>query len=187
MAKELPALSEAVLAQVQKVAKLEKVQKALEIAKRDVQRAMDEQVELCEIPAPTFMEEKRAQSVLERMKAYGLTDVRMDDIGNVIGVRKGTVEDGPILVLGAHMDSVFSIDTDVTVKKDGIRVSVITARAYVLFCRFSEVWKKPILRPRVTFGLWVPWVKKATAISAVPSIWLRTIRLTALSLLTLPT
>ena len=84
---------------------------------------MDEQVELCEIPAPTFMEEKRAQSVLERMKAYGLTDVKMDEIGNVIGVRKGTVEGGPILVLGAHMDSVFSIDTDVTVKKDGIRYS----------------------------------------------------------------
>lgn len=74
MAKELPALSEAVFSQVQKVAQLEKVQKALQIAKRDVQRAMDEQVELCEIPAPTFMEEKRAQSVLERMKAYGLTD-----------------------------------------------------------------------------------------------------------------
>lgn len=123
MAKELPALSEAVFSQVQKVAQLEKVQKALQIAKRDVQRAMDEQVELCEIPAPTFMEEKRAQSVLERMKAYGLTDVKMDEIGNVIGVRKGTVEGGPILVLGAHMDSVFSIDTDVTVKKDGIRYS----------------------------------------------------------------
>ena len=123
MAKELPALSEAVLAQVQKVAKMEKVQKALDIAKRDVQRAMDEQVELCEIPAPTFMEEKRAQSVMQRMKDYGLTDVRMDEIGNVIGVRKGTVEGGPILVLGAHMDSVFSIDTDVTVKKEGIRYS----------------------------------------------------------------
>lgn len=123
MAKELPALSESVLAQVQKVAKLEKVQKALEIAKRDVQRAMDEQVELCEIPAPTFMEEKRARSVMERMKAYGLTDVKMDEIGNVIGVRKGMVEGGPILVLGAHMDSVFSIDTDVKVKKDGIRYS----------------------------------------------------------------
>ena len=44
MAKELPALSEAVFSQVQKVAQLEKVQKALQIAKRDVQRAMDEQV-----------------------------------------------------------------------------------------------------------------------------------------------
>lgn len=117
MPKELPVLNEAVLAQVQKIAGLEKVQKALQIAKRDVQRAMDEQVELCEIPAPTFMEGKRAQSVMQRMKDYGLTDVKMDEIGNVIGVRKGMVEGGPILVLGAHMDSVFPIETDVTVKK----------------------------------------------------------------------
>ena len=121
MAKELPALNEAVFGQVQRVAQLPQVVQALEIAKRDVQRAMDEQVELCEIPAPTFKEEKRAASLMQRMKDYGLTDVRMDDIGNVIGVRKGTLKDGPILVLGAHMDSVFPEGTDVTVKKDGIR------------------------------------------------------------------
>ena len=123
MAKELPALSEVVLAQVQKVAQMPKVRQALDIAERDVQRAMDEQVELCEIPAPTFKEEARARSVMQRMKDYGLTDVRMDEIGNVIGVRKGVRENGPILVLGAHMDSVFPEGTDVTVKKEGIRYS----------------------------------------------------------------
>ena len=123
MAKELPALSEAVLEHVQKVAQLPKVAQALEIAKRDVQRAMDEQLELCEIPSPTFKEEKRARSLMQRLEAYGLTDVKMDEIGNVIGVRKGTMANGPILVLGAHMDSVFPEGTDVTVKKDGIRYS----------------------------------------------------------------
>lgn len=121
MAKELPALSEAVFNQVQKISQLPQVAQALEIAKRDVQRAMDEQVELCEIPAPTFKEEKRAASLMQRMKDYGLTDVKMDEIGNVIGIRKGTKQGGPILVLGAHMDSVFPEGTDVTVKKEGIR------------------------------------------------------------------
>ena len=103
MAKELPALSEAVFNQVQKISQLPQVAQALEIAKRDVQRAMDEQVELCEIPAPTFKEEKRAASLMQRMKDYGLTDVKMDEIGNVIGIRKGTKQGGPILVLGAPM------------------------------------------------------------------------------------
>lgn len=121
MAKELPALSKAVFNQVQKISQLPQVAQALEIAKRDVQRAMDEQVELCEIPAPTFKEEKRAASLMQRMKDYGLTDVKMDEIGNVIGIRKGTKQGGPILVLGAHMDSVFPEGTDVTVKKEGIR------------------------------------------------------------------
>ena len=59
MANQYPALSEQVFAQVDKVFQMPKVQKALEIAKRDVQLAMDEQVELCEIPSPTFHEEKR--------------------------------------------------------------------------------------------------------------------------------
>ena len=123
MSKELPELKQCVMDQVQKIAQNPKVAQALKIAERDVQRAMDEQVELCEIPAPTFKEEERARSVMQRMKDYGLTDVRMDEIGNVIGVRKGVRENGPILVLGAHMDSVFPEGTDVTVKKDGIRYS----------------------------------------------------------------
>ena len=89
MSKELPELKQCVMDQVQKIAQNPKVAQALKIAERDVQRAMDEQVELCEIPAPTFKEEERARSVMQRMKDYGLTDVRMDEIGNVIGVRKG--------------------------------------------------------------------------------------------------
>lgn len=123
MSKELPELKQCVMDQVKKIAQNPKVAQALKIAERDVQRAMDEQVELCEIPAPTFKEEERARSVMQRMKDYGLTDVRMDEIGNVIGVRKGVRENGPILVLGAHMDSVFPEGTDVTVKKEGIRYS----------------------------------------------------------------
>lgn len=119
MANSFPALNEDVFAYVEKVSQLPKVKQALDIALRDVQRAMDEQVELCEIPAPTFKEEKRAASMLERMKAYGLTDVHIDEVGNVIGVRKGVQENGPVLVLGAHMDSVFPEGTDVTVRKEG--------------------------------------------------------------------
>lgn len=121
MANQYPALSEQVFAQVDKVFQMPKVQKALEIAKRDVQLAMDEQVELCEIPSPTFHEEKRAAEMVKRLKAYGLTDVYIDEIGNVIGVRKGVQADGPVLVLGAHMDSVFPEGTDVTVRREGNR------------------------------------------------------------------
>ena len=121
MANQFPALSQQVFAQVDKVFQMPKVQKALDVAKRDVQLAMDEQVELCEIPSPTFHEEKRAAEMVKRFKAYGLTDVHIDEIGNVIGIRKGTQEGSPILVLGAHMDSVFPEGTDVTVRREGNR------------------------------------------------------------------
>ena len=69
MANQFPALSERVFAQVDKVFQMPNVQKALEVAKRDVQLAMDEQVELCEIPSPTFHEEKRAAEMVKRFKA----------------------------------------------------------------------------------------------------------------------
>ena len=121
MSNQFPALSEQVFAQVQHVFQMPKVQKALDVALRDVQLAMDEQVELCEIPSPTFHEEKRAAEMVKRLKAYGLDDVRIDEIGNVIGVRKGVQAGGPVLVLGAHMDSVFPEGTDVTVRKEGNR------------------------------------------------------------------
>lgn len=66
------------------------------------------------------------------MRQYGLTDVHIDEIGNVIGIRKGS-GNGPVLAIGAHMDSVFPAGTDVKVKKKAISTelpaSVTTAPA----------------------------------------------------------
>ena len=118
MAMTVPAIEASVMPALETLKALPKVSAALEQAEKEVDRAMTEQVELCEIPAPTFAETERAKSVAERMKAYGLTDVTIDEIGNVIGKRPGKGH-GPILALGAHMDSVFPAGTDVTVKKEG--------------------------------------------------------------------
>ena len=96
------------------------VKKALDLALAEVDRGLKEQVELCEIPAPTFDEGKRAAALVERLKAYGLKDVTIDEIGNVIGRRPGK-GNGPVLVLASHMDTVFPADTDVTVKIEGTR------------------------------------------------------------------
>ena len=118
MALTVPAIEASVMTALETLKALPKVSAALKQAEKEVDRAMAEQVELCEIPAPTFAETERAKSVAERMKAYGLTDVTIDEIGNVIGKRPGKGH-GPILALGAHMDSVFPAGTDVTVKKEG--------------------------------------------------------------------
>lgn len=115
---EIPAIDESVLAQMQVVASLPKVQKGLQIAQDQTERAMVEQVELCEIASPTFHEETRAKEIARRMKEYGLTDVTMDGIGNVVGVRKGK-GNGPVLVIDAHMDTVFPHGIDVTVRREG--------------------------------------------------------------------
>ena len=95
-----------------------KIQKGLQIAKDQASFAMQEQVELCEIASPTFEEATRAKEIARRMEQYGLTDVSIDEIGNVVGVRKGT-GNGPVLVIDAHMDTVFPMGTDVKVRREG--------------------------------------------------------------------
>lgn len=75
-------------------------------------------VELNEIPAPPFGEETRAKRVAEMYREAGLTDVSIDAVGNVIGRlpgRKGT----KTIAIGAHIDTVFPIETDVTVRREG--------------------------------------------------------------------
>jgi hypothetical protein len=46
-------------------------------------------IALTEIPAPPFKEEARAKAYLEMFRARGLTDVEIDEEGNVLGLRKG--------------------------------------------------------------------------------------------------
>ena len=84
----------------------------------DYDRFTKEIVQLTEIPAPPFKEQKRAGVYLEMLRQHGLTDVTMDAEGNVMGIRKGT-GGGPLIAIAAHLDTVFPEGTDVTVKKNG--------------------------------------------------------------------
>ena len=128
----VPPLSEAVFAQVEALAGKPEVKAAFEQAAREADRAMEEQIELCEIEAPTFHEEKRAARVAELMRAYGLTDVVIDPIGNVVGRRPGKGE-GPVLAIGAHMDSVFPAGTDVKVRREGKHLPCARHRRQLLW------------------------------------------------------
>ena len=115
---EIPPINESVLQAMKVLATDPKIQKGLQIAKDQASFAMQEQVELCEIASPTFEEATRAKEIARRMEQYGLTDVSIDEIGNVVCVRKGT-GNGPVLVIDAHMDTVFPMGTDVKVRREG--------------------------------------------------------------------
>ena len=82
-------------------------------------RMVEELIELTEIPAPPFGEEKRAAAYREKLEKLGLTDVSTDKVGNVMAVRPGTSADAPMIAISAHLDTVFPEGTDVTVKRDG--------------------------------------------------------------------
>jgi tripeptide aminopeptidase len=89
---------------------------------KDEPRFVKEIIELTEIPAPPFKEERRAKAYLQRLRQTGLTDVEMDAEGNVMGVRRGT-GGGDMVAVVAHIDTVFPEGTDVKVKREGTRLA----------------------------------------------------------------
>jgi len=96
----------------------EAVRHALEVVRSSEPVTLDQQARICEIPAPPFKEASRAQAVRERFAALGLENVRVDELGNVIGERRGRRQ-SPTLVLAAHLDTVFPEGTPVTVTRNG--------------------------------------------------------------------
>lgn len=82
------------------------IKSALGQIKKDEALTIEDQISLTEVEAPPFHEEARAEYFARQLKDLGLKNVRIDGIGNVIGVRPGS-GNGPRLVLGAHLDTVF--------------------------------------------------------------------------------
>lgn len=103
---------------IARAASLPKVRAAFAAIDADAPRALREMVELTEIPAPPFGEEKRAVRFAAMLREAGLRDVSIDAVGNVIARRPGR-GGGPNVALIAHIDTVFPIETDVTVKIEG--------------------------------------------------------------------
>lgn len=94
------------------------IKAALEAARRNEAHFIDEQIRLCEIPAPPFHEDTRGREMERLFKQLGLQSVRLDKAGNVIGVRPGAAAH-PNLLFQAHLDTVFPEDTNVKVSREG--------------------------------------------------------------------
>src|SRR5487761_2762642 len=94
------------------------IKAALEAARLNEPHFIEEQIRICEIPAPPFHEEARGKEMERLFRQLGLQGVRIDKAGNVIGVRPGAAPH-PNLLLQAHLDTVFPEGTDVKVKRVG--------------------------------------------------------------------
>ncbi len=81
-------------------------------------QTLEDQVRICEVEAPPFKEEKRGEVYAQMLREAGLTNVRIDQIGNVLGEYAGAAP-RPHLVLAAHLDTVFPEGTDVHVTREG--------------------------------------------------------------------
>jgi tripeptide aminopeptidase len=80
------------------------------------QRILDLAIEIQQIPAPTCHESERAEFIRQRFEAEGLLDIEIDAISNVYARLPGT-ESNESLVVSAHSDTVFSLETDLSVTR----------------------------------------------------------------------
>jgi len=96
--------------------------RALALLKADNAWTLQKQTALCEIPAPPFKEQLRGVAFRKELIALGYADAHIDDVGNVIAEVQGASK-GPTVLIAGHLDTVFPEGTDVTVKRDGARLT----------------------------------------------------------------
>ena len=93
---------------------------------RNPKTIMDWQADLVAIPAPPFGEAARSAWLESRFTQAGLERVHIDAIGNVFGfipskqIHPDTT--GPVVILSAHLDTVFPAETPLNPVVDGHRL-----------------------------------------------------------------
>jgi tripeptide aminopeptidase len=98
-----------------------RVRAALDWFTPNISWVNDQQARITEIPAPPFQEAQRAAAVKGLLAEAGL-QTQIDKTGNVIGELRGTNEK-EIVIIAAHLDTVFPPGTDVKVHREGTRMT----------------------------------------------------------------
>lgn len=94
------------------------VRTAMEHVEATDEQTMADLQTLTQIPAPPFMEEERGRAFLAMMQEIGVDSAWVDEVGNVIGLRRGT-GGGEVLAIAGHLDTVFPPETDVSIRVSG--------------------------------------------------------------------
>ena len=81
----------------------------------------EEHIRICSVPATPFAEQERAAYLAERFRELGLHNVSIDEEGNCLGLWCGT-SPTPLIIVSAHLDTVFANGTDFTVRREGERL-----------------------------------------------------------------
>lgn len=105
---------------IEKLAQDPRCARSLEWIDKNSAWVTDQQIRLNEIPAPEFKEGERGAYLKKVFEQAGLK-VHLDKTGNVIAERAGLQPQSVVLVV-AHLDTVFPDGTDVAVKKNGARL-----------------------------------------------------------------
>ena len=119
-------------------------------------RVLDLTMEIQQIPAPTFAETQRTQFVRELFDAAGLQDISIDLVGNLYARLPGENKCKPLIV-SAHLDTVFPIETDLALssKKDRIIGPGIGDNSLGVAALIGLVWRLHELGEILPGDLWL--------------------------------
>ena len=92
------------------------VARALQWFETNAEAITDEHIRICSVPASPFNEHERAEYLRKKFLELDLTEVEIDEEGNCLGLLNGASR-SPLIVVSAHLDTVFSKDTDFTVER----------------------------------------------------------------------
>jgi len=85
------------------------------------ERITEEHIRISSVPASPFDERQRAEYLFKKFVERGLEQVTIDAEGNCLGLFSGDAA-APLLVVSAHLDTVFSNNTDFRVQRRGHRL-----------------------------------------------------------------
>jgi len=113
-----PATSNSV---VQELLTSPQVQAAFRLFESQAERITEEQIEISAIAAPPFGEQHRAEHLRRKFSESGLEQTEIDEAGNCLAFYEGRQSDS-VLVVSAHLDTVFPAATDLTLRRSGNRL-----------------------------------------------------------------
>lgn len=136
--------------QVQLMDRNPAVQRAMAAMQAQQAWTLEQQISICEIPAPPFKESVRAEEFRKRLVAFGYSNARVDSEGNVIA-ELGT-GDGPTVMIAGHLDTVFPEGTDVKTSRSGDRIAGPgigdDCRGVAVILTLAKVFKETGLTPK---------------------------------------
>lgn len=126
------------------------VRRALAAVQAQQAWTLEQQVSICEIPAPPFKEQRRAEEFQRRLRSFGFADARIDTEGNVIASLGAG--DGPTVMIAGHLDTVFPEETDVRTRRTGNRIDGPgigdDCRGLAVVLTLAKVFKETGLTPK---------------------------------------
>ena len=145
-----PAKSDDAVQRVAKSANYIALVKQLDV---EHERIVEDIIKLVEIPAPPFKEVERAKAYRDMLVAAGLQDVEIDAEGNAMGLYRGSgPPGGPVLVLAAHLDTVFPEGTPLKVRREGSKLYAPgigdDTRSLAVILAYARAMKDKNVRPR---------------------------------------